>query len=239
MSKRQEIRKRREKQKRQRQMITIGAIIIGAGLIAAALIYPSIQQTNQQNDLFASRPMAQDNAMGDPNAPIKIVEFSDYKCSHCGTFAAETEPKLVENYIETGQVYFVYRSVGGMLSGDQPLSAAEAAYCAGEQNKYWEFHDLVFGNQALNFTNSMLTGWAEKVGADVDDFKACLKENNALERAQQDERDAREKGVNGTPAFFITYTVNGEERERVLPGNYPFQGFQQELDAALQEMGLQ
>ena len=235
MSKRQEIRDRRKKQKQQRQMMTIGAIIIGAGLVAAALIYPSTQMNNQ----FASRYMAQDNAMGNPDAPIKIVEYSDYKCGHCGAFTFETEPLLEEEYIKTDQVYFVSRTVGGMLSGAEPMLAAEASYCAGEQDKFWEMHDIIFANQASPFSASLMNTWAKTVGVeDLGQFKDCMSDHTYYDRANQDEADATTEGVNGTPSFIITYMVDGKEVKQMLPGNYPYESFQQIIEEALAQMGL-
>lgn len=229
MSKRQEIRERRQKEKKQRKLITIGLIIIGAGLIAAVLIYPS----TQMNDQFATRYMADDNAMGNPDAPIKIVEYSDYKCGHCGAFTFETEPLLEEEYIKTDQVYFVSRSVGAMLSSTESVLATEAAYCAGEQNMYWEMHDIIFANQTMPFSASLINKWAKTIGADLDAFKSCMDENTYVERANQDEADAKAEGVNGTPSFIITYEVDGEEVKEMLPGNYPYEAFQQVLEGAL------
>ena len=236
MSKRQEIRERRQRQKQQRKMITLGAIIIGAGLIAAALVYPSTQMNNE----FSSRYMAQDNAMGDSEAPIKIVEYSDYKCGHCGTFAFETEPLLEEEYVKTGKVYFVSRSVGAMLGSTESLLAAEAAYCAGEQDKYWEMHDLIYANQPSPFNTSTMNKWAKTVDvSDLDQFRSCLSDHTFIERANQDETDAKAEGVSGTPSFIITYLVDGEEGKEILPGNYPYEAFQQVIEDALKEMGLE
>lgn len=230
MSKRkEEIRNRRRKEKQQRKMITLGLIIIGAGLIMAVLIYPSTQMNNQ----FDTRYMADDNAMGNPDAPIMIVEYSDYKCGHCAAFAFETEPLLLEEYIKTDQVYFVSRSVGGMLRNTEAVLATEASYCAGEQNKYWEMHDLIFANQGVPFSESRLKKWAKTIGMDLSAYESCMKSDRYLARVDQDEADAEAEGVEGTPAFIITYEVDGEEVKEMLPGNYPYEAFQQMLDAAL------
>ena len=233
MSKRQEIRERQRKQKKQRKMITLGAIIIGAGLIAAVLIYSNAQIKTE----VSSRYMANDNAMGDPDAPVKIVEYSDYKCGHCGAFAAETEPLLVEEYIETGKVYFIYRTVGGMLSGSEPVLAAEASYCAGEQNMFWEMHDIIFANQASPFSAGTMEKWAKTIGVDMDPFKACMSAHTYIDRANQDEADAKTAGVSGTPSFIISYSIDGEVVKQMLPGNYPYEAFQQVIEGALTELG--
>ncbi len=232
MSKRQEVRERRRKEKQQRKMITLGAIIIGAGLIAAVLIYPSIAMENAGIE-FSSRYMADDNAMGNPDAPIKIVEFSDYKCGHCGAFTFETEPLLEEEYISTDKVYFVYRTVGGMIGGPESLLASEASYCAGEQNMFWEMHDIIFANQSASFSEGTMNKWAKTIGADEDEFKACMSEERYLERATQDEADAKTAGVSGTPSFIISYLVDGEVFEQMLPGNYPIEAFRQVIDEGL------
>ncbi|HIE24364.1 MAG TPA: hypothetical protein EYP74_00020, partial [Anaerolineales bacterium] len=191
MSKRQEIHQRRKKEKKQHKMITLGAIILGAGLILAVLVYSNAAK----DDGFSSRYMADDNAMGDPNAPIKIVEFSDYKCGHCGAFFSDTEPLLEEEYIKTGDVYFVYRTVGGMIGGPESLLAAEASYCAGEQNKFWEMHDIIFVNHTAPFNDGVMKKWAKTIGTDMDIFESCMSEHKYLERANQDEADAKAAGV--------------------------------------------
>lgn len=229
MSKRKKIRERQRKTKQQRKMITLGLIIIGAGLIAAVLIYPSTQFNTQ----FNTRYMANDNAMGNPDAPIKIVEYSDYKCGHCGAFAYKTESLLVDAYVKTDQVYFVSRSVGMMLRSTESVLATEASYCAGNQNKYWEMHDLVFANQTIPFSEAQLKKWAKTIGLDMDAYESCMDNNTYAERVNQDEADAKAEGVEGTPTFIITYKVNGEEVKKILPGDYPFEAFQQMLDEAL------
>ena len=233
MSKRQEIRQRRQKEKKQRKIITLGAIIIGAGLIMAVIIYSNVPQ----NVDFDTRYMADDSAMGDPNAPVKIVEFSDYHCGHCGDFAFNTEPILVEEYIETGDVYFVYRTVGGMIGGPESALAAEASYCAGEQNKFWEMHDIIFANQTSPFDKGTLAKWAKTAGVEMDAYDACMSADKYLERTNQDEADAKDAGVSGTPSFIISYVVDGEVIEQMLPGNYPIEAFRQVIDEGLAASG--
>ncbi len=235
MSKRQEIRERRRKEKQRNKMIMIGVMIIGAGLIAAAMIYPSTQASTE----FHTRYMADGNAMGNPDAPVTIVEYADYKCSHCATFALETEPLLVEAFIETDKVYFVSRSVGDMLGSAPSVLATEASYCAGDQNKYWEIHDLVFANQGATFTEGLLENWAKTAGVEMDAFKECMDSNIYTDRIAQDKVDAQAEGISGTPSFVITYMVDGEEVKQFLPGNYPFESFAQTIEQAYREMGLE
>lgn len=234
MSKRQEIREKRHKQQ-VTQRITIGVIVlVGALLVAFALILPSLNQEPINTVDLKPRPQADFNRMGDPNAPITITEFSDYKCGHCATFALQTEPLLVEQYVATGQVLFVYRSMGGW--SPQSLLAIEASYCAGDENKFWEFHDLVFINQPSTFNNSLMNQFASELGLDEAAFNSCLTSGKYRALANQDGLDGGELGVQGTPTFIFTDTVTGEEFAR-LPGNYPISAFQEAIDAYLASSG--
>jgi len=239
MSKRQMIRAKRERQARMQRLGMIGVVVAGALLVAFALIYPNLKPIGEVASTdHVERPMVDDNTMGDPNAPIRIEEFSDYNCSHCGTFAVETEPQLVQAYISTGKVYLVNRSYGAGLS-QESQKAAEAAYCAGDQNKYWEYHDILFTNRTSGaFTDRRLNAFAEAVGLDMDDFESCYNSGKYTDRTNQDYADGSAAGITGTPGFVISYTVDGEERFRYLHGAYPFSAFQTEIEGALAEMGL-
>ena len=227
MSKRQEMRERRQKEKQQRRLTTLGSIIISAGLIVAALIYgapkPNVIQA-------FSRYMAQDNAMGDPNAPIKIIEFSNYKCGHCAAFTFETEPLLAEEYIQTGKVYFISKT----LWDDIP---SEAAYCAGEQNKYWEMRDVLFANQAMPFDDNATRTLAKSIDVDMDKFNECMDERTYADRVIQDNDDSQKAGLEATPSFLISYVVDGELVEEMLVGNVPYTQFQWYIERALSEVG--
>lgn len=237
MSKKQEIRERRRKQKKQKRLITLGLIIVVAGFIAAMLIYPSAQ-SNTNSMSFSSRYMADGNAMGNPDAPVTITEYSDYRCGHCGSFALNTEPAFEAQFVETNKVYFVSRSAGMLLGSEPSVLAAEASYCAAEQNKYWEMHDLIFANQSTVFTSSVLSEWAKTAGLDMDAYNACVGDNRYDDVIAQDQADAKAEGVKGTPTFIISYMVDGKEVKQSLPGDYPLSAFEQAISQAYDEMGL-
>ena len=136
MTQRDAIRERRRKRKRQQRMVSI-MIVAGIALIAVAIIMiPTIMRNVQAVGEFEQpdknpRPMANDNTMGDPNAPVVIEEYSDYACSYCADFALGTSERIVQDYVNTGQVYFISRSAGDINSTSSDL-AAEAAYCAAD-----------------------------------------------------------------------------------------------------------
>lgn len=242
MSKRQIMREKRQRQARLQRWGMIGIIVVGAVFIAAALIYPNLKPVGEvASPDPVERPMVSDNAMGDPNAPIKIEEYSDFQCPFCARFYEDTEWQIAESYVADGTVYFVYRSFGDFI-GSESKAAAEAAYCAGDQNKFWEYHDILFANQTGEnvgaYSNRRLQAFAEELSLDMDTFNSCLNSGKYSSRVDQDRVDGTAAGVTGTPAFVLTYTVNGEEKTRFISGAYPFSEFQTQIEGALAEMGL-
>jgi protein-disulfide isomerase len=186
--------------------------------------------------------------MGDPDAPIQMVEFGDFQCPYCERFAMQTEPSLVENYINTGKVYFTFRSAGNWVSKNigqgrtESQDAAAAAYCAGDQGKFWEMHDSLFANNRDvedqgSFSSSRLAGMAESLGLDMTEFRSCYDSGKYADQVQQDYQDAIAAGVQGTPSFIIIYTANGETQTFPIEGAQPYEVFQQSLDNILQQIG--
>lgn len=250
-SKRQERREKMKKQEARNRLVMIGLITLGAALLVFAFIYPSLRPIAEVVSIDpGTHPNPDDNSMGDPNAPIVIEEFSDFQCPFCERFHEQTEPLLRQYYVDTGQVRFVYRSMGNWVSRNigggrtESQDAALAAYCAGEQNKFWEMHAYLFANvlgeDVGSYTDKRITAIAEKVeGLDLAQFQSCYDSGKYEDRVQQDLADGLAANVGGTPAFLMTYTVNGETRTRLIEGAQPFSVFQTEIEAALAEMGLQ
>lgn len=167
--------------------------------------------------------------MGDPNARVKIIEYADFQCPYCRLYWQQTEPQIIETYVKTGKVYYQYRSVGAFL-GEESANAAEAAYCAGDQGKFWEYHDTLFkngtGENVGDFTKEKLSGYAAALGLDKATFDTCLNGGKYGPRVQQDVNQAKSDGVQATPTFI----VNGQKIE----GAQPFAVFQKAIDEALQ-----
>src|SRR2546422_1286610 len=138
--------------------------------------------------------------LGRADAPVTIVEFSDYQCPFCQRFFATTLPELKREYIETGKVRYVFRDFPLEMHA-QARKAAEAAHCAGEQGKYWEMHDVLFQNQrALEVEN--LKEYAGRLNVDSTGFYACLNDGRYSAEIQKDHDDGAAAGVGGTPGFF-------------------------------------
>lgn len=254
-SKRQARREKVLQQEKRSRLMMIGLVVLGAVLLVFAVVWPQLRPVAEVVAVDpGTHPNADDNSMGDPNAPIKIEEFSDFQCPFCERFHQETEPLLRQYYIDTGKVQFVYRSMGNFVSDNiarskgtpatkESQDAALAAYCAGDQNKFWEMHAHLFANSlgedAGSYTDKRLKAIAEKAGLDVNAFNNCYDSGKFEDRVQQDFSDGQAAKINGTPGFLITYNVNGETKTKLLEGAQPFTTFQQELEAALNEIGAQ
>ena len=239
MTQRDAIRERRHKRKQQQRMVVI-MMVAGLALIAAAVIMaPALLRNLETVGDFVQpelnpRPMANDNTMGDPNAPVIIEEFSDFACGHCADFALTTGELIAEDYVATGQVYFISRSAGD-FNQTQSDVAAEAAYCAADQGMYWEYHDILYTNQSMLFFGGVtyienyLVAFAESLDLDMGQFNDCLEGNQNRDRVLQDGRDAQAKGVSSTPNFLINGTL--------IKGNAPYEQFQAAIEEALQQSG--
>ena len=241
MSKRQARREQIRRVEQRSRMIFIGLIIAGAVLVVSVIVFSYNQPAGTiATPVTLVRPQVNDNATGDPNAPIKIDEYSDFQCPYCKRFTDQTEAQLIDTYVATGKVYFVYHSFGEFI-GPESRASAEAAYCAGDQNKFWEMHDILFANHtgenAGDFTSKRLTAFAETLKLDMSKFQSCINGNTYSSRVDQDGAAGRAAGIKATPSFVMTYAVNGQIKTELLEGALPLSDFQKKIDAALAAMG--
>jgi protein-disulfide isomerase len=163
------------------------------------------------------------NFKGDANAPVTIVEFSDFECPFCGRFYSETLSQIEENYIDTGKVKMEYRHF--------PLSfhpeagpAAEASECAREQGKFWDYHDILYENQG-SLGEANYKKWAVELGLDTGKFDSCFDSGKFRDKVQQDFTDGQAAGVSGTPSFLIN--------DKLVVGAQPFSVFESAIEEAL------
>ncbi|HNA54008.1 MAG TPA: thioredoxin domain-containing protein [Anaerolineales bacterium] len=249
LSKRQARREQIRRQSQRQRFIGIGLVVLGALAVAFLIIWPNLKPITGIISVEPNpRPQADANNMGDPNAPVKLVEYSDYQCPFCERFASETEARLVEAYVSTGKLYFTYRSAGNWVSDNirggktESEDAAKAAYCAGDQNLYWEMHDMLFANvlgeDVDSFTDRRLAAIAEQTGVDMTQFNECYSSGKFDDQVFQDGKDALTAGVRGTPGFVLSYVnASGEEVTQLIEGAQPFDVFAQAIDAALAAAG--
>lgn len=168
---------------------------------------------------------ADDDAVkGDPKAKVEIIEFSDYECPFCGNFYRETLSQIKTEYIDTGKAKFIYRDFPLNSIHPQAQKAAEAAECAGEQDKYYDMHDMLFEN-GVQGGPDIFKQYAGDIGLDIAKFSECLDTSKMASEVQKDFQDGQRSGVSGTPAFF----VNG----KLVSGAQPFSVFKELIDAEL------
>jgi protein-disulfide isomerase len=235
-SKKQLIReKRRQAQQRQR-LVTILIIIAAALLITALLIAPSIRNRltpvgNVIPITPQARPMADGLAVGDANAPVTIQVFEDFQCPACKNFTETVEPSIVQNYVATGKVYYIFRQ--HPFIGNESSRAANASMCANEQGRFWDYHDMLFtnwnGENQGAFTDKRLVAFAEQLNLDMNEFNSCFQSNKYQDAINQDLAKGQEYGVTSTPSIF----VNGKLVTSETPGYVPsYQDIQKAIEAA-------
>lgn len=207
-----------------------GAIVLAAIVIAIAVIYsingPSAGNKKGNSEIAALGTLPEvsltDFILGDKNAPVTMIEYGDFQCPFCGRFFKETESTLREKYIKTGKIKFIYRDFAFL--GPESTWAANAARCAGEQGKFWEYHDRLFGNQqALDVNN--LKKYANELKLDSGKFDKCLDDGKYRDEVNKDLADGSQAGIDGTPGFIIGKTK--------LSGAQPYASFKAAIDAEL------
>jgi protein-disulfide isomerase len=166
-------------------------------------------------------PVDDDYIHGPQDAPITIVEFSDYECPYCQSWYQQVWLRLREEYAD--QVRLVYRDFP-LPGHPNAIPAAEAANCAGEQGKYYEYHDLLFGG-SLGLNPEAYLSYAKQAGLNQSDFETCIEERRYQAEVDADAQWAAELGVSSTPTFFI----NGIP----LIGAQPYEVFKQVIDLEL------
>lgn len=167
-------------------------------------------------------------AKGNPEAPITIVEFSEYECPYCQRYVSEAYEQIFEEYSD--RVYYVFRDFP-LPFHSHAQQLAEAARCAGDQNAYWEMHDLIFAERddwvGSEDAGDWLASVMAKLGLDASAFQTCLDSGKYVQAVEDDIALGKSVGISGTPSFFI----NGQ----MLVGAQPFTAFQSIIDKELEK----
>ncbi len=210
--------------------VIVVAIVVG---IAALYSSPSSETVNlDMGRTHGSISTAMGSPiLGDPSAPITIVEFGDYQCEQCYAWFHETKPAIVRDYIDTGKANLVFVDLAFL--GRDSIPASMATYCAEDQGMYWEYHDLLY-----NFQEHVDNGWAnserlkafaDSLGLDLELFESCLDSGKYSKRVQYNIQQASKNDVRGTPGFFIV----GPDGQQKIGGAQPFSVFKQILDSMI------
>jgi protein-disulfide isomerase len=184
--------------------------VLFAAMLAAITVSPA---SAQQRGVFIG--VDDDPMLGSPDAKVLMIEFGDYQCPSCRMFWKDVEPRLKKDYIDTGKLKLVFRDFPLTQIHPEAMLAAMAVDCAGEQNKYWEYHDKVFreqynkGDDIIRFKAADLKKWAKDTKLDPAKFDQCLDSQKYQNEVMKDRMDGEAAGVQGTPTFFINGRVMG------------------------------
>jgi protein-disulfide isomerase len=207
---------------------TVRAIGRALGVVIALILAAEAGEIPSQAEaLLEALERGPGPSKGRPDAPVTIVEFSDFQCSFCRIFWRDRLPRIDEKYIQSGKVRFVFRHLA--LLGPPSVQAAVAAECAHEQGKFWLYHDRLFSvSGAFALSKGSLGRYADELKLDRAQFDTCLDTNRARQKIEQETIIGRMIGMTGTPGFLIN-------RGRLI-GAQPYEVFEDILDRMLQEV---
>ncbi|MDC0605285.1 DsbA family protein [Nitrosopumilus sp.] len=204
-------------------------IPIVIGMIAGLIVVMSTVDNTSSNELTIEK--LSDNGspiMGDPNAPITILEWGDYQCTFCYKFHQNTLDVINEEFIETGKVKVIFKDFP--LNGPDSKLASEASYCAHDQDKYWEYHDQLYENWAGErtgwITRESLSKFAESINLEIVEFNKCLDENKYENKINSIYEFGNEIGIDATPSFLVF----NDEKIIKIRGNQPLEVFLKTFD---------
>ncbi len=178
-----------------------------------------------------------DNAspyLGNPAAPITLVEFGDYQCFFCNKYFHDTEEKLLKNYVETGKVKIIFKDF--TIIGPDSVNAAHAAHCADDQGLFWEYHDTLYNNWTGEnngwASSENLLRFAQKIGLNIDEFSQCMIDAIHEGIVLASNEDAKTLGLTGTPGFFV---IGPDNTITKIPGAQPYEVFQKVFETELEK----
>lgn len=206
-------------------IIVAGVLIAGAVIYATGLKNQPAGSAERPSVPVAGSVPAIGNAvaLGDPSAPVTMIEYGDFQCPFCGRFFAQTEPQIIEKYVKTGKVKLVYKDYAFL--GPESVAAAEAAKCAADGGKFWDYHDALYREEQQdgrehngNLNRGLFLRLAKELGMNESQFASCVDTGKYKSAVEADIKEAQAFGVQGTPAFFVG--------ERFVSGALPFAQFE-------------
>jgi protein-disulfide isomerase len=171
--------------------------------------------------------------LGNPNAPITLVEFGDYQCHYCHVFFESIEGKIMKNYIETGKVKMIFKDYN--IIGKDSVKASQGAHCANDQGLFWEYHDILYSNWTGEnngwASGANLANYAQDIGLEMNQWTDCMSQQKHSKTILDSNEDAKKLQLTGTPAFFVI-SSNGQVSK--LFGAQPFEVFERMFNEILE-----
>ena len=217
-SKRQQIREQRARKARQQRLMVVGGIVLLVAIFVGLLVIPAIARNNAPVGEFTrvtpqSLASADGLKIGDPEAPVKIEIFEDFKCTACKGYNESIQQEVITKLVDTGKAYYIFRNYpfldDGLAVKDSD-NAANAGMCAAEQNRFWDYNQVLFANLNFvsgEFSNKRQMAFADSLGLDTEKFNQCLDDNKFQNEIEADITLGQQMGVNGTPSVFVNGTI--------------------------------
>ena len=200
-------------------------------IIGIILVFSLYSLKDDKDQVLLSKKNLLENGspmIGNPSAPISILEWGDFQCTFCYRFHTSSFNVILDDYINSGRANFVFKDFP--INGPDSVYAAEAAYCAGDQGKYWQYHDELYANWAGEKTGwvtaDSLNKFANTVGLEIDEFNSCLNEHKYRSKVLDLEKFGKEIGIDATPSFLIF----DDEKIIKIRGNQPVDVFRKTID---------
>lgn len=212
-------------------LITAWLIRVGMGCLLLVLVAGAA--------VAASAPAVDHRMRGKVDAPVTMIEYSDFTCGYCLKFFKETWPKIQARYVDTGKVRFLYKDYPRADQGPG-VTAALAARCAGDQGTYWPMHDRLFAADGRLDVDSY-SQHAKAIGLDQTKFRQCLRDAPHVQAIFQDRDEANAWGFHGTPGFVLMRTTQQPTTKNpaiAIPGAFPFEAFEEEIEKLLASPGV-
>jgi protein-disulfide isomerase len=172
--------------------------------------------------------------LGNPSAPVTLIEFGDYQCHFCNVFFHSTEGDILKNYVETGKVKMIFKDYN--IIGPDSVNASHGAHCAKDQGLFWEYHDILYSNWTGEnngwASSENLEKFAKEIGLDMDVWTQCMLDGTQSQTILASNEDAKSLGLTGTPAFFV---IGPDGKTTRLFGAQPFSTFEKVFENELQK----
>ncbi len=240
--------KNNQKQSLHLPSLTIGAIISGiciAGLFfgmdglsvsSESLVEKQLVEEPKESIQITKKTFLENGSpmLGDPNAPITLIEFGDYQCHFCNVYYQNTEHEIFKEYVMTGKVNVIFKDY--TIIGPDSTTAALGAHCAAEQGKFWEYHNTLYNNwdgENNGWAGTQnLSKFAQESGLSMDEFMECNADNRYEQKISASNNDARLLGITGTPAFYVI-SVNTQQVQ-FISGAQPYDTFERIFESMLE-----
>ncbi len=228
--------------------LAIGATIASIAIIVAFLGFdgisneaelvieptPTIQETGPPKITMETFLANGSPILGNPNAPVTLVEFGDYQCKFCNVFFHSTEDDILKNYVETGRVKMIFKDYN--IIGPDSISASHGAHCANDQGLFWEYHDILYSNWTGEnngwASSENLVKFAQEIGLDMDEWSECMINEPYSQIILASNEDAKNLGITGTPAFFV---IGPDGKTTRIFGAQPYEVFENIFEIELKK----